>query len=267
MRGFFERAAAWKALLVIVGYLVYYVLVAQVVGAVFGDEIDTDDVLATATSIFFALVLPIALGAVGLVGFAASLGWLRELFAPQPVRGRRWMWIAPVLVGAAIVGHLAATDWAAWTSGEVVLILLLGLCVGVAEELATRGLAVKILRDAGHRERFVMVVSSALFALMHLINLLAGMELSTVVATVGYTFGFGVCMYLTMRVTGTIWAAIVLHACTDPSTFLSTGGLDEAVSDQTGGWSLFAAAATALMILFGLVAIVLVRDDESAPAR
>ena len=37
------------------------------------------------------------------------------------------------------------------------------------------------------------------------------------------------CMYLAMRVTATIWTAIVLHGLTDPATFLSTGGVDEAV--------------------------------------
>ena len=69
---------------------------------------------------------------------------------------------------------------------------------------------------AGHGERFVAVVSSLLFALMHTVNFISGMEVSTVLATVVYTFGFGMCMYLTMRVTGTIWAAIVLHGLTDP---------------------------------------------------
>ena len=83
----------------------------------------------------------------------------------------------------------------------------------------------KMLRDAGHGERFVAVVSSVLFALMHLVNLFAGMELTTVLGTVVYTFCFGMCMYLTMRVTSTLWAAIVLHGLTDPTTILSSGGV------------------------------------------
>ncbi|MGN9910433.1 CPBP family intramembrane glutamic endopeptidase [Phytohabitans sp. LJ34] len=81
---------------------------------------------------------------------------------------------------------------------------------------------------------------------------------------VTYTFCFGVCMYLAMRVTGTVWAAIVLHALTDPSTFLSTGGVDQAVdTQQANGWSTLAALATIVFIVFAAVAVFLVRGKAS----
>ena len=262
--GFWDRAATWKAVLLIVGYLVFYVAVSQLIGLVFGDEI-ADNLLSTATSIFLALVLPVGIGAVALLVFTARVGWLHAVFGPQPISGSRWMWIAPVLIVTAIVAHTASTDWSAWNIRQVAMIAVAGLCIGVAEELATRGLTVKILRDAGHRERFVMVVSSLLFALMHLTNLIAGMSLSTVLVTVIYTFSFGTCMYLSMRVTGTIWAAIALHAITDPTTFLATGGVDEAVTGQSGGWALLASWATVLMMVFAVVAIFLVRGKASEP--
>ncbi|GAA4472500.1 CPBP family glutamic-type intramembrane protease [Phytohabitans houttuyneae] len=51
-----------------------------------------------------------------------------------------------------------------------------GSCVGVAEELVTCGLVVEMLRDAGHAERFVVIVSSPLFAFMHMADLLSGMR-------------------------------------------------------------------------------------------
>lgn len=263
--GFWNRPATWKAVLLVVGYLVYYLAVSQVIGLVFGAEIDDDNLIANATSMFFALVLPIGLGAVGLLVFTARVGWLREIFGPQPIRGSRWMWIAPALVLVAIIGHVGGTDWSEWTAQEVVVMALAGVCIGVAEELATRGLAVKILRDTGHVERYVAIVSSLLFALMHTVNLISGMALSTVLATVGYTFCFGMCMYLSMRVAGTIWAAILLHALTDPTTFLSTGGVDEAVSGNQGsGWSLVAALATIAFMVFAVVAAFLVRGRVSA---
>ena len=265
--GFWDRPATWKALLVIVGYLVYYLAVSQLIGLLFGDEIDPDNVMADATSMFFALVLPIGLGAVGLLVFAGWLGWLRDIFGPQPIGGRRWMWIAPVLVLAAIVGHVGGIEWSQWSPGQVAMMAAAGVCIGVAEEVATRGLAVKMLRDAAHSERFVAIVSSLLFALMHVVNLISGMAVSTVAATVGYTFCFGMCMYLSMRVTGTIWAAIVLHGLTDPTTFLATGGIDEAVtSSQGSGWALLAAGATIAFMVAAVVAIFLIRGKvEAAP--
>lgn len=257
--GFWDRAATWKAVLLIVVYLAFYLGVGAIIKQVFGGQIDEDDVLSSASSIVLGVVLPIGIGAAALLIFAARVGWLRDIFGSQPIRGRGWMWIAPILVAAAIVAHIAGTDWDNWSAQDLVAMALVGVCVGVAEELATRGLAVKILRDAGHAERYVAFVSSLLFALMHTANLISGMAVTTVAATVVYTFGFGMCMYLTMRVTGTIWAAIVLHGLTDPTTFLSTGGLDKAVTDQASGASTLAAVATVLLILFAIVAAFLVR--------
>lgn len=257
--GFWDRAATWKAFLLVGGYLVYFLAVSQLVGLVFGDEVDADDVLADPTSMFVALVLPIGLGALGLLAFTARVGWLREVFGPQPIGGSRWMWVAPVLVVAAIVGHVGGTDWSRWTFGQVAMMAAAGVCIALAEELATRGLAVKILRDSGRSERAVAVVSSVLFALMHAVNLLSGMAVATVAATVGYTFAFGMCMYLSMRVTGTIWAAIVLHGVTDPATFLSTGGVDRAVVGSAEGWAVLAPFATIAFAVLAVVAVFLVR--------
>ncbi|MGY1752974.1 CPBP family intramembrane glutamic endopeptidase [Blastococcus sp. SYSU D01042] len=264
---FWQRPATWKPVLLLAGYLVFYLAVIALIGLLFGDRID-DDVVADPVSTFFGLTLPIGIGAVALLLFTWRVGLLRRVFGPQPVRGRGWMWIGPVLVAGAVAGHLGATDWDRWSGAEVASLALLGLCVGVAEELATRGLAVTMLRDAGHSERFVVVVSSVLFAAMHTVNLLAGMELRTVAATLVYTFCFGVCMYLAMRVTGTIWAAIVLHGLTDPTTILSTGGVDEAVGAQdTGGWSALAGVSTFAFMAFAFVAVFLVRGNARRSAQ
>ena len=176
------------------------------------------------------------------------------------------MWIAPAIVVAAVAAHAAGTDWDRWSAREIAAMAVLGGCVGLTEELATRGLVVKMLRDAGHAEQFVAIVSSLLFALMHTVNLFSGMSVETVGATVVYTFSFGMCMYLTMRVTGTIWAAIVLHGLTNPTTFLSTGGLDTAVADQSGGAMAAAGLATVALVLLGVVGAFLVRGRAARPA-
>lgn len=93
------------------------------------------------------------------------------------------------------------------------------------------------------------------------------MSATTVAVTVVYTFGFGMCIYLTMRVTGTIWAAIVLHALTDPTTILSAGGLDEAGAGQGGGTAMIATTITAVLVVFAVVAAFLVRGTVSPAAR
>ncbi|WP_258557935.1 CPBP family intramembrane glutamic endopeptidase [Rhodococcus sp. AG1013] len=264
-----RRPSAWMAIGLIVAYLVFYLLVGWLITTIFAGEIDTDNVLSSAPSILFAMALPIAIGAIALLIVTVRLGLLGKIFGPQPIRGRGWMWIGPVLVVAAIIAHLTGTDWSSWTGGQIAAMFVLGGCVGIAEEFATRGLVVQILRDARHSEKFVAAISSLMFALMHSVNLISGMELTTVGATVIYTFAFGMCMYLTMRVTGTIWAAIVLHALTDPTTFLSSGGVDTTVGTSNSG-SAIAALITIVLVVFGFVAALLVRGKveaaQSAPA-
>src|SRR5690349_15592427 len=94
---FWNQPATWKVLALVVGYLVFYLAVGRVVGLVFDAQIDEDDVVSTAASIMLGIVLPIAIGAAALVAFSAQVGWLRDVFGPQPIRGSGWMWIAPVL--------------------------------------------------------------------------------------------------------------------------------------------------------------------------
>jgi CAAX protease family protein len=260
--GFWDRATTWKAFLLVVVYLVFYLAVGRLIGLVFADQIDTDDLLSSAASILLGIALGIAVGGVALVVFAGRLGWLPAIFGRQPVRTQSWMWIGPVLVLVAIVAHSLGIDWGSWSGTQLAAMAVVGVCVGFTEELATRGLVVKILRDAGHAERYVAGVSSLVFALMHTTNLISGMSVEVVAGTVVYTFGFGMCMYLAMRLTGTIWTAIVLHGLTDPTTFLATGGIDKSVTDSASGATTVATLATVLIIIFGVVAVFLVRGRQ-----
>ncbi len=246
-------------MLLVVGYLAFYLGVGWVVGKLFGGVIDEDDLLGNAASILAGVVLPIAVGGLALALFAARLGWLSAIFGRQRVEARRWMWIGPILALLAIAAHVVGTDWGAWSAGQLLALVLVGVCVGFTEELLTRGFVVKMVRDAGHGEFVVAAVSSLLFALLHLSNLISGMDLETVLPTVVYTFAFGVCMYLTMRVTGTIWAAILVHGLTDPTTILTTGGIDESVIQQNSGASALGGIITIVLIIFGFVAVLFVR--------
>ena len=192
--------------------------------------------------------------------FARSLGWVKEIFGPQPVRGKAWMWVAVLLVVVPIFLRLMATNWSAYSIGLVLVVAFFGLCVGFTEELATRGIVVNMLRNGGYGERLVFVLSSLYFALLHSGNLLTGMAPLVVAVTVLYTFGFGAMMYLSMRATGRITWAILLHAATDPTTFLATGGID-ATSATAGAEELISLAGLFnwAYILLALLAIFLVK--------
>lgn len=257
---FWTKGGWWRAVLVAVVYLAFYLGVQALIGQVVGDQIDTDDILSSAGSVFFGLALPILLSALFVLGLARSFGWLPSpLFARQPVEGRRWMWLAPILVLVPIVFHLIGTDYSRYTGQTIATVFLVGLAVGIVEETVARGLAVTMLRRRGYGEWAVMTLSSLLFALMHASNLLSGQSIGTVGPTMVYTFGFGICMYLVLRVTGSLVWPILLHAATDPTTILSTGGIDESVAGTQNAYLAVATFGTVAYIGFSVLALFAVR--------
>ena len=258
-KSFWDRGGAWRAVLLVVAYLVLYLLAGQLVGALFGDQVDTEDLFATPQSVFFGLFLPLALGAVVLSAFVASVGWFPTLFGRQPIRGRWWMWIAPVAVVAAIVLRLFGIDYASYAAGVVAVTFLAGLLVGFVEEIVTRGIVVKMLRDSGRSEWVVMLVSSLVFGLMHATNALSGQDILTVALTVVFAFGFGICMYLTLRVTGNLIWPMLVHGLYDPTLFLATGGIDEVHSGPQSELLTLAGPANFLFILIAIVGLIFVR--------
>lgn len=257
---FWNRGTWWKALLIVAVYWGVYELIGLGIGALVGGSIDLGSPLNDPLSAFLGLALPILLAGILLFLFARSLGWVKEIFGPQPVRGKAWMWVAVLLVVVPIFLRLMATNWSAYSIGLVLVVAFFGLCVGFTEELATRGIVVNMLRNGGYGERLVFVLSSLYFALLHSGNLLTGMAPLVVAVTVVYTFGFGAMMYLSMRATGRITWAILLHAATDPTTFLATGGID-ATSATAGAEELISLAGLFnwAYILLALLAIFLVK--------
>jgi membrane protease YdiL (CAAX protease family) len=218
------------------------------------------DLLSSVSSVFFQLTFGLLVGAVVLIIFLSAIGWWRDLFARQPIGGSRWMWIAVIIIVTPIVLRLFGIDYSRYPSGVVATVFATGVLIGFAEEVLTRGIAVKMLRDAGHPEWVVAAVSSVLFALMHSINLFSGAAPLVVAITVFYALGFGVLMYLSMRVSGFLIVAIVLHSLTDPTTILATGGLDEAASDAAQNALLTAASPFNFVIMFaGLIMLIFIR--------
>jgi membrane protease YdiL (CAAX protease family) len=257
---FWDRGGWWRALLLVVAYAVVYQGFGLLSGAVGRDFLAGGDLFAGPGSVFFGLAFPILLGGIALLAFVWSLNWLGEIFGPQPIRGGWWMWIAVALVVIPIVLRALGTEWSSYSVGVVLTTLLAGVFIGFAEELLTRGVAVNLLRHGGFGERAVMLLSSLLFAALHSVNVLTGQPLLTVAVTVVYTFGFGVMMYLVLRVTGSIIWPMLLHAATDPTTILATGGID-AHGDTAGSAGLISLAGlfNVVYVAAAIVALILVR--------
>ena len=220
---FWERGGWWKALILAAVYYVLYQLAGFPVVAIFpaGGAVRGD--AGSAMDVFTSIGLPIIIAAALLLIFAASLGWLKELFGPQPIRGTWWMWIAVAVVLITNILKLVSIDYATGGLPWAASWMLTGLAIGFAEELLTRGFVVNLMRKAGHKEVAVALVSSAVFAALHIGNIFQpGQSPLSIALLVGYTFFFGFCMYLALRVTGNLIWPMLLHASTDPATFMFT---------------------------------------------
>jgi len=262
-RRFWERGGWWKALLVAVVYYGVYQLMGLLVGAVFTEQsrVRGDD--GSGPQIFFDIALPILLTSILLVAFAVSTGWLRELFAPQTIRGRGWMWVGVAVVLAINAASFASLDFAAAGAPVILSWLFTGLCVGFAEEVVTRGFVVNLMRKAGHPEIAVGLVSAGVFAALHAGNVFTSDQgVGTTALQVVYTFFFGLCMYLALRVTGNLIWPILIHASTDPTIFLH--GEYPAASNPL---SILSSLSTFLVIGTGIVLLIAFIVSERRRAR
>ena len=253
-RRFWERGGWWRALLLVVAYYALYQLGSF---AFLPLVTSTDD---PAALIWFGTALPIALGGVLLVLFAWSVGWLRELFGSQPIRGRGWMWIAVAVVLLFNVLRFATIDYGATGAGVVVAWVVAGLFIGFAEEVLTRGFVVNLMRKGGYREIVVALVSALLFALLHSGNLLSGQSPLATGFQLVYTFAFGILMYLSLRVTGNLIWPILLHATTDPSIFL------QSAYPADGALTAIAAQGNIAVVIAGIVLLFFIRGKVEPTA-
>jgi len=257
---FWNRGGWWKALLVAAVYYGLYQLFGLIINTLFGHLVNTGNPFADGVSVFIALAAPILVIGIVLVIFASSIGWLKELFARQPIRGAWWMWIGVGIVLFFNILRFASVDYGGWNVGAIFSVLFAGLCIGFVEELVTRGFAVNLLRRGGYGERSVMLLSSLIFAAMHAGNIFGGQNPLVVIITVVYTFAFGILMYTALRVTGNLIWPILLHASTDPGLILLTGAVDATSGTlHPGPLAGIAGLANYAVMLFAIVPLIFVR--------
>ncbi len=102
------------------------------------------------------------------------------------------------------------------STASVLLYALVCLCVGLFEEMAFRGCVfMAVLQRKGKRSIDVfwsIVISSAIFGIVHLLNLFAGAGFSSVILQVGYSFLIGGMCSIILIKTKNIWYCVILHA-------------------------------------------------------
>ena len=102
------------------------------------------------------------------------------------------------------------------SAGDIALYAFECLCVGLFEELAFRGCIFLFALD-GHRKStfdlfLAIVISSAIFGAVHMVNVFAGASIGSVVLQIGYSFLIGGMCSVVLMKTGCIWHCVLIHA-------------------------------------------------------
>ncbi|MFI5761168.1 MULTISPECIES: CPBP family intramembrane glutamic endopeptidase [unclassified Streptomyces] len=248
------RRLPWPWFLAVV---LVYLGIIQGLGLLVGvDTGDSASEFPTTESLVRNALIPIGASIVFAAGLVTWLGWWREVLHYR-VPVRRWVrWVPLSMLAVALLGlnfrHLADQSLSL-----VACLLLLGLFVGVGEELMFRGIGVHAFRRAGFSEGKVALYSSLVFGLAHVSNAIGqgaqALVQALIVSTSGYFF------YLCLRVGGVILLPMLVHGLWD------TGLISNLVGEEPRG-----SLGMALMIVLQAVLIVVLllkrRTIEPAPA-
>ncbi len=113
--------------------------------------------------------------------------------------------------GEAVILHRAPSDWIWYT--------LMCLSIGLFEEFAFRGVILLTLAEKRHRTRLGLftsiILTSAVFGLVHLVNLAMGAGIGGVIRQIGYSFLIGAMCAVVLFKTRNIWLCVLLHATFD----------------------------------------------------
>lgn len=115
------------------------------------------------------------------------------------------------------------------TGNILVRYLVYCLSIGFFEEIFFRGLIFPLLflyfRGKKHGTLLSVLVSSAVFGLVHLINLFGGASFGAVAMQIGYSFLIGAMCAVVFLFTRCIWWAVILHGVFDIGGLMSAQGL------------------------------------------
>lgn len=205
---------------VALGIVVVYM--AILLGLQFASGVDFDDVAASTSNVVGIVVVPVGVGSVLLFLTWRYLGWGRPVIVEQGARDRlgAWAYIPPLLVVTGAVLGFTQVTWGDLDMSFLLAVVAGTLFVGFSEELLTRGLLLHAARHRFSSEFQVALLTGVVFGLIHGVNIVTGQALGPTLQQVFGAFMTGTALYFVRRVTGTLVAAMLLHALFDAALFL-----------------------------------------------
>ena len=148
-----------------------------------------------------------------------ALGWWRKV-GFRPVGRREWVWLLPMSLPVLLNFY---PGLAPGGLGAVLGFLVLAGLVGFVEEAAFRGLMLQGLKRVGQWR--AVVITTVLFSITHLMNMMAGEGALQAVLQLCYTAAIGFAFTAYALRTGAIWPLIIVHALIDFVAFMQDAAL------------------------------------------
>jgi len=186
----------------------------------------------------WSLTTQAIVGRVGICIFAISmltlLGWWGEVGFVRP---RSWRILLPylplfLLIIVAKISEITSLGIHARDLNFILVGLFVYVAGGFMEEAVFRGLVLRTLLPQGLVR--AAVLSSMIFAVVHLLNLAAGANLAATILQVIVAFLMGLAFTAPLAVTRNIWPLVFIHALNNFGGYLVVGGLlDTAATSQS----------------------------------
>lgn len=161
--------------------------------------------------------------------------WLQYILSNSPymsiksLTGKTALWCLPCLLVI-----LANFPFGALIKGQVTinrpdliwLYIIYVIGISLVEEIVFRGVLLFLLLDIfkNHNLKYFLsaLISSAVFALFHLTNIFAGMDIGSVLLQSVYTFLIGGMLSVVAIKTKNIWMGVIIHAAFDFGGLMTT---------------------------------------------
>jgi membrane protease YdiL (CAAX protease family) len=161
------------------------------------------------------------------VTLITMLGWLKEIGFTLRLNWREWLSYLPLLILPVL--SALVSDFQVTSPTQITFFALFAFAIGFAEEVIVRGIFLRIFLPKGRL--YAVLMSSLIFGLMHLGNLLIGADLGSTLTQVVYATLIGIAFAGVMSYGRSIWPLIVIHALVDFFPMLSGPATDNSQMD------------------------------------
>lgn len=153
--------------------------------------------------------------------------------------------------------------------GHIAVYVFYCFSIGLYEEITFRGiifpLCYVLLKDKKHRVFFSVALSSELFGLSHILNLIGGQSVGATVLQIGYSFLIGAMCGISLIATGNIYSAIALHFIYDVGGLILDPSVKVAIGNQ---WDYLTVIITAVLgVVVAIIFTVFAAKRKDGPIR